>query len=154
VNPHCLPGSARVVAATLVTFTMLQCQAGAESLVDRLLATESQVTSFATVLTEHDWDTVCYLDPYSFPSKRLSSFLEPDLSRFRYLPSDRWIDEEENSLAFVDYAATEVHVYAIQRESIRVISGPRCIRKEHAFFLIQEIDGLNISYAKLTCVEE
>ncbi len=129
---------------------MLQCQAGAESLVERLLATESQVTSFATVLTEHDWDTVCYLDPYSIPSKRLSSFLNADLSSFTFRPSDRWIDEGENGLAFVDHSANEVHVYAIQRERIRVISGPRCIRRDRALFLMQEIDGLNISYIELT----
>lgn len=126
--------------------------ANAGPLVERLLSATSRSTPFAAVLPGLEWDMVCYLDPYSFPSRRLPAFLDTDMSGFEYRPSDEWIGEEENSLAFIDQEAKVVHVYPVERRVIRQISGPRCLNNEFAFFMVEDIQAPNIAYKRLTLV--
>ena len=88
---------------------------GSAEMMERLLAAGPEPTPFSAVLPDHDWETVCYLDPYDLPERRLPFHLSEDLGNFSFQPSHRWIDEHENGLAFVDRRGRIVHVFIVKK---------------------------------------
>lgn len=127
-------------------------------MMEGLLAAGSEPTPFSAVLPDREWDTVCYLDPYDLPSRRLPFHLSEDLRNFSFQPSHRWIDEHENGLAFIDRRARMVHVFIVKKlpptQGIYRIEGPRCLERESAFFKVALVHGLNFSANHLFFIEQ
>lgn len=120
--------------------------------VERLLTGEASTTPFSAVLLDRSWDTVCYLDPYSFPSRRLPVYLNEALDDFVYEAFDQWIGEEESALAFIDHKKRKIYIYSIANKKIRTITGERCLNINHAKFFIEYVNTSKRSYRKLAFV--
>jgi len=116
-----------------------------------LWVTSSDLTAEDKALTEHilegqgalvsassiypkDWDHVCYLDPYSFPSVWIPKSLPEITPKLTFVPADRWVDEERFALVFVSAKRSEARVFLIDNQVIYRIEGPRCMARELAAF--------------------
>jgi hypothetical protein len=149
---------ASVAVAGLAVWLLRPTSSDSEELAGRLLAAGPQRTSFETVLPDRRWDTVCYLDPYDRPSLSLTRHLEEDVTDFVFEPSDRYLAEEETGIALVDHDTKFISVYTLEiserraQETILQIVGPRCIKRETAYFAVEDVDGLNLDYKRLTFI--
>jgi hypothetical protein len=126
--------------------------AAEKKLLANLKQGQGELRSFNSLDLPFEWDTVCYLDPYSFPSQRLPGYL-PDVGRnLVYKPEDRYIDEEEHGLTFIDRKGRTAHVLLIDIRELNRIVGPRCLDRTNASFRIERIAGANLTYDQLTFV--
>jgi hypothetical protein len=147
---------ASVAVAVLAVWLLGPTSSDSEDLTGRLLAAGPQRTSFETILPDRRWDTVCYLDPYDRPSRSLTEHLEEDVTDFVFEPYDRYLAEEETGIALVDHDAKSVSVYTLKKserraqETISEIVGPRCMKRETAYFAVEDVDGLNLDHKRLT----
>lgn len=79
----------------------------------RLVALTAEPVPVATLRPQEDWDIVCRLDPYSTPAAFLPRYLGEPMPGTRYHPSNLYIDEDWNGLAFIHRASRTVHVLAM-----------------------------------------
>lgn len=124
------------------------------------------ITRFDSLTVDHDWDRVCYLDPYTLPSERLSSQLREEVRDFRFDPEDSYFQEDEIGIALIDHRGKSIHIYRFDimtrglfqpakftRPAINTIEGPRCLTRARAGFLVEDIAAPNLTYTRLLFVE-
>ncbi len=115
----------------------------------RLLSLPARPVPVAILLPEKEWDRLCRLDPYSFPSRFLPRYLGESLKGYRYEPSDVWIDEEWNGLAFIDHSSRTIHVRAIPYKTINRLAGQRCVDRTEGKAALVEIRTPTVSYRQI-----
>jgi hypothetical protein len=163
-------GFAALIGACVVALTAVQLlspkgRSHSELLLDRLLTAGSEPTPFSTVMPDPGWDTVCRLNPYDRPSRRLPEMLEEDLTDFTFEPYDKIIAEGENGLAFIDHQKKTALIYGLKKyevyelnnkkewgRAIYEITGQPCLRRELASFAIERVQAPNLSYDQLVLI--
>jgi len=123
--------------------------ADARAIEARLLALPSSPVPIATLRPQEDWDIVCRLDPYSFPSRVLPRYLGKPLRGYRYDPRDEWIDENWNGLAFIDDGSRVVHVLTLPNKTIGHLEGERCISRTDGKVGLARIEAQNSTFLQI-----
>lgn len=141
-----------LIVASVISWVSLKSLSTAPLIRKSDLTTLGKQTSFESVYTGPKWDIVCYLDPYSFPSKRIPSYLPEVGSSLTYQPSDLWIDEEQVGLVFIDTALRTAHVMRIRQADVYRIVGPRCLESTKAHFIVERVPAPNLTYTRLTFI--
>lgn len=99
------------------------------------------------------WDYVCYLDPYSFPSNVLPRRLPETIGDLDYSPNDRWVDEERWGIVFVTTRTAQARVFLVDNHAIYRIEGPECAMRETVTFHVETVVALNKTYIRLTVAD-
>jgi hypothetical protein len=125
------------------------------AIVDRILATRGALASFSSIYPG-EWDHVCYLDPYSFPSQRIAQYLPRIGPELTFMPGDRWVDEERQGLVFIDSNSkgSLARVFLLENRWIYHIEGPRCVERERAAFRVETVDAPNKTYTRLSILSD
>ena len=115
----------------------------------RLLALPASPVPIAALRPPEDWDIVCRLDPYSFPSSVLPRYLGRTLPGYHYEPADEWIDENWNGLAFIDDASRVIHVLPLPNEKIYYLAGERCVARATGKVALVRIEAPNSTFLQI-----
>jgi len=115
----------------------------------RLLALPTSPVPIATLRPQEDWDIACRLDPYSFPSRVLPGYLGKPLPGYHYDPTDAWIDENWNGLAFIDDASRVIHVLTLPNKKIHDLEGERCVGRATGKVALARIEAPNSTFLRI-----
>ena len=115
----------------------------------RLLALPAGPVPITVLRPQDEWDIVCRLDPYSFPSKVLPRYLGKPLPGFRYDPPDEWIDENWNGLAFIDDARRVIYVLPLPNKTIYYLEGERCVSRAKGKVTLARIEAPNSTFLQI-----
>lgn len=115
----------------------------------RLLALPAGPVPITVLRPQDEWDIVCRLDPYSFPSSVLPRYLGRTLPDYHYEPADEWIDENWNGLAFIDDASRVIHVLPLPNEKIYYLAGERCVARATGKVALARIEAPNSTFLQI-----
>ncbi|KFG70773.1 hypothetical protein JH26_02055 [Microvirga sp. BSC39] len=119
-----------------------------EALVGSILETRGAVVPFSQIYPEK-WDHVCWLGDYSFPSAWILRLLPQAPSRLKFVPRDRWLDEGQRALVFVDSAAAKARVSFFDYRKLNPPDEPNCVARDRAIFRVETVEAPNLTYTKL-----
>ncbi len=119
-----------------------------KALVGSILETQGAVVPFSQIYPEK-WDHVCWLSDYSKPSSWIPRLLPQSPPRLKFVPHDRWVDEGQRALVFVDSAAAKARVFLFDYRDIDPPSEPECVARDRATFRVETVKGPNLTYTKL-----
>lgn len=151
---------AAMTALAVIGFIFFDPPLDSGPLHQSLLDAGETVTPFNDVLPDGGWDTICYIDPYDRVSQDLPRHAGEDFPGFSYLPNDEWVDEEQIGLALIDHEAKTVVTYVLDvtyvqpPDTLSRITGPRCLKRDEAHFMVQRVEARNGSYNHLVFVSD
>ncbi len=119
-----------------------------KALVGSILETRGAVVPFSQIYPEK-WDHVCWLSDYSKPSSWISRLLPQSHPRLKFVPRDRWVDEGQRALVFVDSAAAKARVFLFNYRELNPPDEPKCVTRDRATFRVETVKAPNLTYTKL-----
>jgi hypothetical protein len=119
-----------------------------KALVGSILETRGAVVPFSQIYPEK-WDHVCWLGDYSFPSSSIPRLLPQSHLGLEFVPRDRWVDEGQRALVFVDSAAAKARVFLFDYRELNPPDEPKCVARDHATFRVETVKALNLTSTRL-----
>ena len=119
-----------------------------KAMIRGIVKNRGAVVAFSQIYPE-PWDHVCWLSDYSKPSSWISRLLPQSHPRLKFVPRDRWVDEGQRALVFVDSAAAKARVFLFNYRELNPPDEPKCVTRDRATFRVETVKAPNLTYTKL-----